>query len=132
MEALNAKRSEFIGNQQRLSSGLTKLEQANKQVAQLEIDLNDLKPQLEEKTKLVLVKLEEVNKDSQIASEKEVIVSQDAEKVQKQADRIQMISDEANAELEKVMPELNQALQAVQNLDRSALSTLKNMMNPPT
>jgi hypothetical protein len=42
-----------------------------------------------------------------------------------------MISDEANAELEKVMPELNQALIAVQNLDKSALSTLKTMANPP-
>lgn len=112
-ESLASKRSEFTGNQLRLSSGLTKLEQANKQVAQLTIDLTDLKPKLEEKTILVIAKLEEVNKDTQIAAEKEAIVSAEAEKVQKQADRIQMISDEANAELDKVMPELNQALLAV-------------------
>lgn len=43
-----------------------------------------------------------------------------------------MISDEATAELDKVMPELNAAMQAVQNLDKNALSTLKTMTNPPT
>ncbi|KAL4487471.1 hypothetical protein ABPG72_006991 [Tetrahymena utriculariae] len=130
-KALLDKRAEFITNQSRLSSGLTKLEQANKSVAQLQIDLTELKPQLEEKTIQVNEKLREVEKDSNIAAEKEAIVQEEAEKVQKQADRIQLISDEAQAELNKVMPELEAAMQAVQNLDKSALSTLRGMASPP-
>ena len=47
-QALKEKRDEMMTTQRRLANGLTKLEQANKQVASLQITLTELKPQLEE------------------------------------------------------------------------------------
>ena len=42
-----------------------------------------------------------------------------------------MIADEAQFELDKVMPELEAALKAVENIDKAGLVNLRVYLNPP-
>lgn len=65
----------------RLSNGLTKLDQANVQVAQLKIDLTELGPQLVTQSELVKKALIQVDEDSKIARDKEIVVSAEADVV---------------------------------------------------
>lgn len=58
-------------------------------------------------------------------------MSEEAAIVQKQKDRIQLITDEAQAELDKVMPELIKSQEALEHIDEAQLKTLKTMSNPP-
>lgn len=85
LNSLKRKREELIGNQKRLSSGLTKLEQANKQVAELQVTLTDLQPELEVQAVKVAEALEKVKADSDVAAEKEAVVQREAEEVNKKA-----------------------------------------------
>jgi dynein heavy chain len=81
--AVTKKRVDEETTRNRLKTGLTKLERANKQVAELQITLTELKPELEQQNIAVALALREVEKDTLIAAEKEAIVSEDTEKVQK-------------------------------------------------
>ena len=95
LSSLKKKREELQLNQKRLSNGLTKLEQANKQVAELQITLTDLKPQLETQSVKVTAALVKVEADSRFAAEKEQIVQREAEEVNKKAQDIKIIADDA-------------------------------------
>ena len=109
LSSLKRKREELQLNQRRLSSGLTKLEQANKQVAELQIVLTELKPELELSSIKVAEALVKVEADSFLAAEKEAVVQREAEEVNKKAQDIKIIADDASADLDKVMPELEKA-----------------------
>jgi dynein heavy chain len=85
LSSLKRKREELQLNQRRLSSGLTKLEQANKQVAELQITLTELKPQLVIQAVKVAEALVKVEADSRVAADKESIVQREAEEVNKKA-----------------------------------------------
>ena len=80
-----------------------------------------MKPDLE----LQNIKLEEalieVERDSKIASEIELVVSAEAEEVAKQKNEIQLLTDEAKEKLKEVEPELERAKRAVETIDRKAL-----------
>ena len=93
--------------------------------------LTDLQPKLDEQSKKVNEALAIVEKDSIVAREQEIIVEQEAEEVNKQAQDIKIISDEAQAELDIVMPELEKANKRVEQMDKGALTQMKSYSNPP-
>ena len=95
MVQIDEKREELQSNIMRLSNGLTKLQQANTQVANLNISLTELKPLLEVQTKEVNEALIQVEQDSKIARVQEINVEQEASIVNQQAAEIKVIMDEA-------------------------------------
>ncbi len=66
-----------------------------------------------------------------VAKEQESVVQFEADLVNQQAHKIKIIYDEANKELEQVKPELDQALAAVENIDKQSIDVLKGFLHPP-
>lgn len=83
--ALEQKRNEFNINKNRLANGLKKLNNTNANIAELKVKLAELQPLLKLKNEELKVALERVNADKVKASEQDLIVSAEAEQVNKQA-----------------------------------------------
>lgn len=90
-----------------------------------------MKPKLEAKNEELKVALVQVNKDKEIADEKEKVVSAEAEIVGKKAGEAKAIADDAEADLAAAKPELAAAENAVRNLDKNSIVEIKNFTNPP-
>lgn len=131
LNTLDVKRSEYNLNKNRLATGLKKLNDTNKSIAELKIKLAELQPQLQKKSEELKVALVKVNEDKAIANEKERVVSAEAEIVNKKAVEAKAISDDAEADLNAAKPELEAAEAALKSLDKSAIVEIKSFPNPP-
>lgn len=131
LNTLDVKRSEYNANKNRLASGLKKLQDTNKSIAELKIKLTELQPQLAKKNEELKVALVRVNADKAIANEKERVVSAEAEIVNKKASEAKAISDDAEADLNAAKPELEAAELALKSLDKAAIVEIKSFPNPP-
>ena len=100
-------------------------------MAQLQIDLTELQPQLEIQSVKVKEAIIKVEKDSKIARDQEIIVEQEADEINKKAMKSQVIADEALAELNKVAPELEKAQRDVEHIDKASLQNVRTYANPP-
>ena len=93
--------------------------------------MKDLQPQLIEQAKKVKITLEKVRKDEKLAREKEQVVEEEAEEINKQTQQIKLIADDAQEDFDKVKPELDRAQEAVEHIDKKSLTEMKNYLNPP-
>ena len=91
---IEQKWSEFNINKNWLSNGLKKLNNTNANIAELKVKLAELQPLLKTKNEELKVALERVNADKVKASEQDLIVSAEAEQVNKQAAAAQEIVDD--------------------------------------
>lgn len=75
LNTLDQKRYEYNLNRNRLATGLKKLNDTNKSIAELKIKLTELQPLLQKKNEDLRVALERVNADKRVANEKEKVVT---------------------------------------------------------
>jgi dynein heavy chain len=131
LNTLDVKRVEYNTNRHRLATGLKKLNDTNKSIAELRIKLADLQPLLARKSEDLKVALVKVNADKQVANEKERVVSGEAEIVNKKAAEAKAISDDAEADLNAAKPELEAAEAALKSLDKASIVEIKSFPSPP-
>jgi len=131
LSTLDVKRVEYNTNRHRLATGLKKLNDTNKSIAELKIKLTELQPMLARKSEDLKVALVRVNADKLVANEKERVVSAEAEIVNKKAAEAKAISDDAEADLNAAKPELEAAEAALKSLDKNSIVEIKSFPNPP-
>ena len=131
LNTLDQKRYEYNINKNRLATGLKKLNDTNKSIAELKVKLTELQPMLQQKNEDLKIALEKVNADKKVANEKEKVVSAEAEIVNKKATEAKAISDDAEADLLAAKPELEAAEAALKALDKPAIVEIKSFPNPP-
>lgn len=131
LNTLDIKRGEYNLNKNRLATGLKKLNDTNKSIAELRVKLTELQPLLQKKNEDLKVALDRVNADKKVANEKEKVVSLEAEVVNKKAVEAKAISDDAEADLNAAKPELEAAEAALKTLDKAAIVEIKTFPNPP-
>lgn len=132
MSIYEEKRDELLAQEKKLSSGITKLEHTKKVVAELQIIIVELQPQLEKQAEVTQQALVAVEADKGLAREKNLIVEKETEEVNKKKLEIKLVSDAANAELEKALPELIATKESLKNLNEDDFVMIKTMPNPPT
>ncbi len=91
----------------------------------------ELQPELEIQSKKVAEALIVLEKESRVAKEKELIVSRESEEARKKKEEIEFISSEAQAEFDKVKPELDKAEKAVAEIDKPSLIQMRTYPSPP-
>ena len=128
---LEKKREENSIVRNKLKDGLDKLINTNKLIADLKIQLTDLQPKLEEQTIKTEKFLTQLAIDSEIANEKEKTVEQETELVNIQATEIKKVADEAQTELDKAIPVLKEAEEALKTINKQDLAEIRTFVNPP-
>nr|CAH8846959.1 unnamed protein product [Trichobilharzia regenti] len=128
---LTQKQNETSRARMRYVNGLDKLAFASEQVADMQIKLEELQPQLvlasEENEKLLTV----IATESVAVEEQRVKVKAEEEIVNQKADASKALSEECRADLAEAQPALEAALCALDTLKPSDITIVKSMQNPP-
>ncbi|CAH8853473.1 unnamed protein product [Trichobilharzia szidati] len=128
---LTQKQNETSRARMRYVNGLDKLAFAAEQVADMQIKLEELQPQLvlasEENEKLLTV----IATESVAVEEQRVKVKAEEEIVNQKADASKALSEECRADLAEAQPALEAALCALDTLKPSDITIVKSMQNPP-
>jgi len=128
---LRGTRQEMAMARDRLLNGLAKLQETNIVVDRMQTELNELQPVLAEKTKdtqRLLVQVDAERSDAE--SIRHTIVEEEVEVKLKQAET-QHLKDDAQRDLEHVLPALEDAEKALASLNKTDIIEIKTFTKPP-
>jgi dynein heavy chain len=125
------KRKQVGTAQHRYQVGLTKIEDAEQQVAGLQEMLIEKKPFLEETSKQVADMMVVITKDKADAEEVSQAVAKEEAEAQVKAEATQAIKDDAQKDLDEALPALEVATQCLRKLKMDHIREVKQLQNPP-
>ncbi|KAJ1569750.1 Dynein heavy chain 6, axonemal, partial [Cladochytrium tenue] len=125
------KRKEFRTSRDRLKNGLNKLAETNELVASMQIELEQLGPELKQKAADVEVLMVKIAKDQEMADNVRSVVSEEEAVVREKAKVTEAIAAEAQKDLDQALPALNAAYKALDALDKKDIAELKVFTKPP-
>ncbi|OWF46435.1 Dynein heavy chain 6, axonemal [Mizuhopecten yessoensis] len=128
---LRENKTEFVNNKNRLEVGLLKLSEANTSVGTMQEILVSLGPQIEEKQRDTEVLLQQLEKDKVAAEQVRAIVREEEEIMQKEAKIVQDYADECQRDLASALPALQNAVEALETLDKADIAEIRVYTNPP-
>ena len=115
----------------RYAGGLEKLQFAAKQIAQMQIDLTNLQPQLKKTSEETVAMLDKIAKESVEVEATKIIVSADEASAAAKAAESAAMKQDCENDLAEAIPLLNAALEALDTLKKSDIDLVKSMKNPP-
>jgi len=128
---LQTKRAEIHQSCDRLSNGVVKLEETNIMVQNLKEELKAMMPVLEEKSKDAGELLKQVAKEQAEASVVKARVAKEEAQVNSKAAEVAVVQEDAQRDLDKALPALNEAIKALDSLDKKDITEIKNFIKPP-
>jgi dynein heavy chain len=130
-DLLSQKREEVSLGKSRYDNGLDKIITTETQVTTMQAELEELKPFLKktaEETAQLMVVIEKEQKD---AAKTEALVSADEAVANAQAESANAMKADCQKDLDKAMPALESAVQALNSLKKSDIVEVKAMGKPP-
>uniref|UniRef100_A0A8C5BD67 Dynein, axonemal, heavy chain 12 n=1 Tax=Gadus morhua TaxID=8049 RepID=A0A8C5BD67_GADMO len=131
-QLLTQKRDTVMKAKKRYTNGLDKLAFAESQVGEMQMELIELQPKLEQakidNTKMMKV----IEVESVQVEAKSKLVRVDEEAATIKANAAQALKDECESDLAEAIPALEAALAALDTLKPSDVTIVKSMKNPPS
>jgi dynein heavy chain len=130
INTLDRKRKEVSANKNRLAQGLKKLEETNKQIAELKISLAESAPILAQKDIDLAETMTVVDRETQEANVVKAQVEKEEEVVSKQYSEAQEVKSEVEDDLAAAKPEMDKAKAAVASLEAPAVVEMASFNSP--
>ncbi|OMJ83653.1 hypothetical protein SteCoe_15380 [Stentor coeruleus] len=123
----------ILGRKKKLSNGLEKLHETRKIIAESQIELQQMIPDLESEKKKAENYYIEVQKETKSAVELQETVEKETEFIEIQAQECKVRADDAEKDLAEAMPILEAAIKAVQALEKNKKDIIefKKYLKPP-
>ena len=115
----------------RLSSGLSKLQECNRFVAEMKEQLKELEPVLKERSEATAKLMAKIAVDQEEAETVKIVVGAEEQEVKAMQRETQAIADDAKADLEEAMPALHAAVDSLKALNKSDIVEIKSFPKPP-
>jgi len=128
---LSEKRSEIEVTRNRLQTGLDKLESTSAQVGVMEKELVALQPVLANTSLEVEAMIAVITQDTAVADETKVKVLAQEQNANAKAAEAKAIAADAQQDLDKALPALDAAVQALKLLTKNDVVEVKSLKNPP-
>ncbi|KAL3693679.1 hypothetical protein R1sor_007330 [Riccia sorocarpa] len=128
---LEQKQNEVKGFKHRYEMGLLKMEKSAEDVNVMGKELELLQPKLDASTQEVMDLLRVIDKETVEANKVRTVVLAEEAAANVKADEAKAIKEDTEAELQIVMPILEEALRALDTLTKNDISELKGMKSPP-
>ena len=128
---LKEKRSEIGDKAKKLTGGLQKLDETGVQVGEMQQVCIDKKKVVAKAKRDCEELLVEIVQDKRVADEQEKAVNAEATKIAKEADEANAMASECQAGLDKALPALEAAEEALNVLTKKDMSELKAYSKPP-
>lgn len=111
--------------------GLQTLKETNEEVANLQRKIIEFQPKLEQFAKETAEMVIELEKESKIANQTEILCAKDTAEAQKSRDEVSQLKNICQIDLDKAIPILNRAKNAVASIDKKGLQEMKAYATPP-
>mmetsp|Transcript_64893 Transcript_64893/g.119431 ORF Transcript_64893/g.119431 Transcript_64893/m.119431 type:complete len:4522 (+) Transcript_64893:77-13642(+) len=131
MTLLREKQKEIGLSADKLRNGLNKLDDARTQVAVMSEDLEVKQEVCVKKAKECEELLHVIVQERSKADAQQAAVEADSVRIEKEAKETKILADDATRDLEKAMPALDAALDALEKLDKKSISEVKAYAKPP-
>jgi dynein heavy chain len=128
---LNKKRADLAKQTSRLEKGIQTLKQTHVQVAGLKEDLTKTLVRVGEKAEAATVLIGKMGVERKKVEEQQGLAAIEAAKAKTVSEVANKISEECREDLEKALPILERAKNAVDCLSKASLTTLKSFAQPP-
>uniref|UniRef100_A0A8C5PZV6 AAA+ ATPase domain-containing protein n=1 Tax=Leptobrachium leishanense TaxID=445787 RepID=A0A8C5PZV6_9ANUR len=128
---LRAKKEHIMTERDRFFTGLSKLLEASSSIEVMQEELVALGPQMEQKSKEVEVLMVKLQKDSVVVEQVRAIVKQEEEVMAEETKIVEKYAENAFQELSDVLPALQQAVAALDSLEKSDISEVRVYTHPP-
>ncbi|KAJ3415371.1 Dynein heavy chain 6, axonemal, partial [Chytridiales sp. JEL 0842] len=128
---LQEKRKELGSSRDRLKNGLNKLAETNDLVINMQVELEQLGPELKQRAADVETLMVKIAKDQEMADGVRKVVSEEEAIVRDKAVATEMIAAEAQKDLDEALPALNAAYRALDALEKKDIAELKVFTKPP-
>ena len=128
---LHRKRTELSDKTERLVSGIDKIQQAAAQVSGLQEQLQKESVEVEEARQKTGVLMEHVARERSIVEEQSAIAGAEEAKTNKIVNEVEAFAAECARDLAAAGPLVEEAIAALNTLDKASLTELKSMGHPP-
>ena len=125
------KRTELLEGKRRYDAGLDKLLRTAESVADMQSELEELKPQLIVKTSQADDMMVTINADRRAADETMKQVAIEEKEANIKANEAKALKEACEADLSSAMPALNAAIKALKSLSKKDIVEVKSMKSPP-
>jgi dynein heavy chain len=122
---------EINASRQRISNGLKKLVETNVIVDSMQIELTALEPQLQKKSEDTAKLMDKLAVDQEKADAVRKVVLEDEAVAKVKAEETKSIADDAQRDLNLALPALENAIKALDALDKNDISEIRVFNNPP-
>jgi len=130
--SVNSEKKTFFENSIfKFENGLKKLDQAKQEVEDVSVVLAKKKTEVESAQKECEELLLVIVHEKRVCEDQETHISAQAEKIKGETETCITIAAAAQADLEKAMPALQNALKALETLNKSDISEIKMYAKPP-
>ncbi|KAM4694195.1 dynein axonemal heavy chain 14 [Discoglossus pictus] len=128
---LQTKKQKVLTDRNRYFNGLSKLLEATSSVETMQHELVGLGPQIEQKSKETQDLMEKLKRDSLVVEQVRTIVKEQEEIMAQETKIVQEYAELAVQELAEVLPVLQQAVSALDSLDKADISEVRVYTHPP-
>lgn len=132
LELLRDKRLEIAIARDRLLNGLNKLQETNAVVDSMKEELNAMQPLLKERSEAAQILLVEVTQQQEDAEKIKAAVSEEEAVVKKNTEETQQLKDDAQRDLDEVLPALESAQTALNSLRKEDITEIRSFVKPPS
>ncbi|XP_071833092.1 dynein axonemal heavy chain 6-like isoform X4 [Apostichopus japonicus] len=128
---LRQQKQHYMDNKNRLFVGLSKLTEANSLVDTMQEELVNLGPKIEDKAKDTELLLQQLSRDQEAVDQVKTIVEEQEATMKRETQLVQDYADQAEKDLESVLPALEDATAALDALQKSDISEIRVYNKPP-
>eukprot|EP01059_Diplonema_ambulator_P010461 TRINITY_DN204_c1_g2_i3.p1 TRINITY_DN204_c1_g2~~TRINITY_DN204_c1_g2_i3.p1 ORF type:complete len:3050 (+),score=1214.76 TRINITY_DN204_c1_g2_i3:4746-13895(+) len=128
---LEAKRQSLGVQRDKLINGIMKLDDTEAKVSQMSDALQIFRRDLDQKTTDCEAMMRVITQEKKQADERRAQVEHDKTKIGREKDQTNQIALEAQADLDKALPDLLMAEEALKTLDKSDINEMKAYNKPP-
>ncbi|KAA6386742.1 MAG: putative Dynein-1-beta heavy chain, flagellar inner arm I1 complex, partial [Streblomastix strix] len=111
--------------------GMTVLNETKKQVATMQEELRKMEPVLVKQSEQIRELMQKIGSDTAHTEEVRAAVAIEEAFVKEEADKAQILADDAQAELDKITPVFEEANRALESLSKAAVNEVRTFANPP-
>ncbi|XP_006151956.1 dynein heavy chain 2, axonemal [Tupaia chinensis] len=128
---LGEKRQELLDQANKLRTGLFKIDETREKVEVMSLELEDAKKKVAEFQKQCEEYLVIIVQQKREADEQQKAVTANSEKIAVEEIKCQALADNAQKDLEEALPALEEAMRALESLNKKDIGEIKSYGRPP-